>query len=74
MIMGFLAGLLSAWRLAARVIHMEEKEREEREKERLREWEREHSESAPIRKPKRESRVIKERENQYGENHKGSGR
>ena len=74
MIMGFLAGLLSAWRLAARVIHMEEKEREEREKERLREWEQEHSENAPIRKPKRESRVIKERENQYGETHKGSGR
>lgn len=70
MIMGFLAGISCAWRLAAGVNRMEEQEKRTERMERLQQWQREHPDGTSARKPKRESRINKEEEKPYGESDK----
>ncbi len=74
MILGFLAGVSSAWRLAARVAAMERKELEQRKKEQLERWKTEHGPDDWKRCPKKQSRVMKQEENLYGKKYEDPGR
>lgn len=73
MILGFLAGLSCAWRLAAGVSRMEKREKEAKRQKQLKQWEQKHSGGDSVRKPKRESRIMKSKETSYGKDHKDPG-
>lgn len=66
MVLGFLAGMSGAWRLAASVSAMERKERERERNGQLEKWKTEHPSESQAKCPKRQSRVIKQKENLHG--------
>lgn len=65
LIVGFLAGIASAWRLAMRIVKMEQEDERKKEEERLAHWQERQPGQPKVTIPKEKSRVKKDGEDLY---------